>query len=127
MQKNIETVQKEIGNLIKYIRLLHNISTNELAEIINCTEEKFEKLESAQDPISAAEIFLLSKGLMIPVEKFFPESSDEENLPEEELDQISYSILKIFSEIENPQTRKQILGMCRLYNELEQNPLLKQT
>lgn len=124
MSENTADIQKEIAKNIKYVRLLHEMDSKAFADILGCNKERIERIEAASEPINAAELFLIASDLLIPIEKLFPNHQNEDIFAEEELPHEAYVILRLFSDIEDADIRRKVLGMCRLYNELHQKPIL---
>ena len=135
MSENTETrgradnVDKLVSRRLKTRRMMLGLSQHDLGKAVDVSIQQIQKYEKATNRISSGKLFAFSRFLKVPVTYFYNNSDDSSNLigaifaedaaiydaddqnavTEKEI----VSLVKSFTEIKNPQSRKKIIELVK--------------
>ena len=75
-------INQFIGKKIRATRIKLGVSQDKLGEEIDCSHQQVQNYETNLNRISAAKVFILSKAMNVPIQFFFPVSSNQHQEPE---------------------------------------------
>ncbi len=135
MSKQTETkgradnVDRLVSRRLKMRRMMLGLSQQDLGRAVDVSIQQVQKYEKATNRISSGKLFAFSKFLKVPVTYFYDQSEDSSNViggvfaesnatydahdkdfvTEKEI----VSLIKAFSEITSPQSRKKIIELVK--------------
>ena len=124
-----DSVDKKVSRKLKMRRIMMGCSQHDLGKAVGVSIQQIQKYEKATNRISSGKLFAFSKFLKVPVTYFFDENDDSSNIIEAIFaeDQSVYdasdkdavtekkivSLIKAFSEVKNPQSRRKIIELVK--------------
>ena len=123
----VKEVDMRIGERLKELREIKNLSQTEWADILDISFQQFQKYEKGSNRISFASILMLSHALKIPLQDFAVQIDDEaiglsdnkqasiagyatnEGLSRKEIKEL----LSLFHSVEDPKTRKYLIKFIK--------------
>lgn len=125
-----DNIDKLVSRKLKMRRMMLGLSQEEVGQAIEVSIQQIQKYEKAKNRIASGKLFTLAKFLKVPINYFFDYSSnylsqdafaeeadpydanDEESVSEKEV----INLIRAFSEVKNPQTRKKIIELIKSMN-----------
>jgi len=124
-----DNVDKLVSRRLKMRRMMLGLSQQDLGKAVDVSIQQVQKYEKATNRISSGKLFTLSKFLKVPINYFYDQSEDSSNIignifaeesasydannkdlvTEKEI----VSLIKAFSEITSPQSRKKIIELVK--------------
>lgn len=124
-----DNVDKLVSYRLKMRRIMLGLSQHDLSKAVDVSIQQIQKYEKATNRISSGKLFAFAKFLKIPVTYFFDQTDDSSNIvgaifaedgsaydandknavTEKEI----VSLVKAFSEIKNPQSRRKIIELVK--------------
>lgn len=123
----VKEIDVRIGERLKELREIKNLSQTEWADILDVSFQQFQKYEKGSNRISFASILMLSHALKIPLQDFAVQIDDEaiglsdnkqasiagqtpgEGLSRKEIKEL----LGLFHSVEDPKTRKYLIKFIK--------------
>ncbi len=121
----VNDIDKIVSERLKSRRMMMGLSQHDLGKAVNVSIQQVQKYEKATNRISSGKLFTLAKFLKVPLDYFYePIELGTANLAEDGENYDAYtanrveqkelsSLLKSFSEIESPQSRKKIIELIK--------------
>lgn len=105
-----------IGNNLRHIRVMKNVSQSELADALGVTFQQIQKYEKGTNRISATRLFVASQFLQVNLESFFNgqdfcEVTDKINIYN--LDKQTLEFISLFLKIDCDNLKKNLLNMLK--------------
>lgn len=135
MSKNTETrgradnVDKLVSRRLKMRRMMLGLSQHDLGKAVDVSIQQIQKYEKATNRISSGKLFAFARFLKVPVTYFYNQTDDSSNLigaifaedaaiyDADDQDTITekeiVSLVKAFTEIKSPQSRKKIIELVK--------------
>lgn len=124
-----DDVDRLVSKKLKTRRMMLGLSQNDLGNAVDVSIQQVQKYEKATNRISSGRLYMLAKFLKVPVGYFFEqndelsiasgaafaedgdryETDDKDTVNEKEI----VALIKAFSEVKNPQSRKKITELVR--------------
>ncbi len=124
-----DNVDKLVSHRLKMRRIMLGLSQNDLGKAVDVSIQQVQKYEKATNRISSGRLFAFAQFLRVPVSYFYNQTNDSKNLigsifaekaadyDSEDNDAVTekevISLIKSFSEIKNPQSRKKIVELIK--------------
>ena len=127
-----DPIDVHVGQRIRVRRIQKNMSQSAVAERMNVSFQQVQKFENAQNRVSAARLYKISRILEVPVDYFFeglpghyfvlPGESPAASVVEEEqtdysLDLMSHpqsaELLKVFFQVQDAMTRRALIDFMK--------------
>lgn len=135
MSKETETkgrandVDKLVSKRLKMRRMMLGLSQNDLGKAVDVSIQQVQKYEKATNRISSGKLFAFAKFLKVPINYFYDKAdnksgligsvfaeeasiyaaNDKDNKSEKEM----LTLIKAFSDIKSPQSRKKIIELVK--------------
>lgn len=122
-------IDKLVSRRLKMRRMILGLSQNDLGKAVDVSIQQVQKYEKATNRISSGKLFAFAKFLKVPISYFYDQNDgsfsaisstlaeDQEAFGENETGLVSekeiMSLIKAFSEISNPQSRKKIIELVK--------------
>jgi len=124
-----DNVDIQVSCRLKMRRIMLGLSQHDLAKAVGVSIQQIQKYEKATNRISSGKLFAFAKFLKIPVTYFFDQTDDSSNIigsifaedgsayDANDKDAVTekeiVSLVKAFSEIKNPQSRRKIIELVK--------------
>jgi transcriptional regulator with XRE-family HTH domain len=111
-----------VGNRLRLVRKMHNVSQEKLAENLGVTFQQVQKYENGTNRISASRLHQAAQVLDVPVSFFFPEPASEGSQRDTQeatgvMDFLSSAegmeLNRAFAGIKDPRMRRRVLELIR--------------
>jgi transcriptional regulator with XRE-family HTH domain len=111
-----------VGNRLRLVRKMHNVSQEKLAEILGITFQQVQKYENGTNRISASRLHQAAHALDVPVSFFFPEPVAEGSQRDTQgaagvmgflSSAEGMELNRAFAQIEDPRMRRGVLELIR--------------
>lgn len=70
----ISTINYRIAHTLKHLRQLKNLTQQNMATLIGCSPQQYQKYENNTNRISTAQLVLLAEHLNVPLRTFYEET-----------------------------------------------------
>jgi transcriptional regulator with XRE-family HTH domain len=129
LKGRVDDIDSFVSMRLKQRRILLGYSQQELGEGVNVSTQQVQKYEQAANRISSGRLHSFAKFLNVPIEYFFefknksektfdsedPEKCIQGSFDENFVDKKDVlSLVKIFREVKNQETRKKILALVKV-------------
>jgi transcriptional regulator with XRE-family HTH domain len=124
-----DNVDKLVSRRLKMRRMMLGMSQQDLGKAVDVSIQQVQKYEKATNRISSGKLYAFSKFLKVPVTYFYDHSEESnqvinsvfaEDSAEYEVQGNDFvtekevvNLIKAFSEIKNPQSRKKIIELVK--------------
>lgn len=124
-----DNIDKLVSRRLKMRRMILGLSQNDLGKAVDVSIQQVQKYEKATNRISSGKLFAFAKFLKVPISYFYEQNEssfnaintslaeDQEAFGESETELVSekeiMNLIKAFSEISNPQSRKKIIELVK--------------
>jgi len=124
-----DNIDRLVSRRLKVRRMMLGLSQYDLGSVVDVTVQQVQKYENASNRISSGKLYSFAKLLKVPVTYFYEGGDDTNNtigsiFAESEQKNISdnkdsvtekeiVTLIKAFSEIKSPQSRKKITELVR--------------
>ena len=127
-QKKPNPIDVAVGSRIRLRRVTIGLSQEKLADAIGVTFQQVQKYEKGTNRVGASRLQAIASALSLPVSEFFePVAPEADGVPSENDAFLAFigsrevrALNRAFAKIDNPQARRQILGIVRLVAGLPQ-------
>ncbi len=124
-----DNVDKLVSHRLKMRRIMLGLSQNDLGKAVDVSIQQVQKYEKATNRISSGKLFAFAQFLRVPVTYFYNQGNDSKNLigaifsekaadyDANDKDAVTekevVALIKSFSEIKSPQSRKKIIELIK--------------
>lgn len=124
-----DNIDKLVSRRLKMRRMILGLSQNDLGKAVDVSIQQVQKYEKATNRISSGKLFAFAKFLKVPISYFYDQNEasfstisnslaeDQEAFGESETGLVSekeiMNLIKAFSEISSPQSRKKIIELVK--------------
>ncbi len=77
MESSTKRLEQHIGKRLRALRRQHEMSLEEVAEILDVTQQQMSRYELGRHRLSAAQLYRLSQGLNVPIAWFFEDYQED--------------------------------------------------
>jgi len=112
-------INTRIGENLRLIRQIHNLTQTQLGEMLNVTFQQVQKYERGSNNIKASHLKVLNHRLGVPYADFFEDFGWEKSEEESIKKQTAYSrmAMKLFLSIKSEETQKKVLELLKALEE----------
>ena len=135
MTKEIETkgradsIDKLVSKRLKMRRVMLGLSQNDLGKAVDVSIQQVQKYEKATNRISSGKLFAFAKFLKVPINYFYDKVDNtngiansvfaeeasvyEANTQDHTSEKEVLTLVKAFTDIKNPQSRKKVIELIK--------------
>lgn len=115
---NIDPIDKELGNNLRFLRLIRGLTQSEVGEILGVTFQQVQKYEQGTNRITARTLCKLKCPLGVEFQDFFNPLAEVPLVAiTTEQDKTIISMIRHFVAIPSPQQKRIILNLIRELSE----------
>ena len=115
-KSKVDHIDLRLGRRLKARRVLLEMTSQDLGEVINTTSQQIAKYEKGIDRVTSARLFAFSQALRVPILYFF-DPNDEDLILESEIDapipKELLNLINSFCKIKGSALRKKTLSLIR--------------
>jgi len=117
--KSLHIINERIGENLRLIRQIHNLTQTQLGEILGVTFQQVQKYEKGMTRVQAAHLKVLNQKLKVPYTDFFEDFGWEANGNKVRLSQSHFNrkALSLFLSIEDKSVQQKALALLKTLSE----------